>query len=248
MKKVILISLAAGALFADGERGIRPRPSASDYPAHQNGASVTVAAAMLSPEQTRKQFAVDLNHLGYVVVEVALYPDPSKNVEVASRDFMLRVSPEGTTLRPVSPSTIAAQLHKKESPASSTKVPDSPVHVMGGTTIGYESGGVYPNGQRRPGGVYTDTGVGVGVGGPGQRPDDPRGTPPPRPSSTSQGKDADSLSVQVDLENQALPEGKIGEPVAGYLYFTKPVMKKKSSVDLTWYGPGEQVKVPLPLK
>jgi hypothetical protein len=245
MKKLILVSLAAGALFAQSERGIRPRPSASDYPAHQNGTSATIAAAMLSPEQTKKQFAVDLNRLGYVVVEVAFYPDPSKNVEVAARDFMLRVMPEGTTLRPVSASTIAAQLHKKE-PASSTTVPNSPVHVMTGATIGYESGGVYPNGQRRPGGVYTDTGVGVGVGGPGQT--DPRGTPPPRPSSTPQGKDADSLSVQVDLENQALPEGKIDQPVAGYLYFTKPVMKKKSSVDLTWYGPGEQVKVPLPLK
>ena len=246
MRKVILVSLVAGALFAQAERGIRPRPSASDYPAHQNGASVTVAAAMLSPEQTRKQFAVDLNRLGYVVIEVALYPDPSKNVEVAARDFMLRISPEGTTLRPVSASTIAAQLHKKEPAASSTTVPNSPVQVATGATIGYESGGVYPNGQRRPGGVYTATGVGVGVGGPGQRPDDPRGTPPPRPSS--QGKDADSLSVQVDLENQALPEGKIDQPVAGYLYFTKPVMKKKSSVDLTWYGPGEQVKVPLPQK
>jgi hypothetical protein len=245
MKKVILVSLAAGALLAQGERGIRPRPSASDYPAHQNGASATVAAAMLTPEQIRKQFAVDLNHLGYVVVEVGLYPDPSKNVEVAARDFMMRVTPEGTTLRPVSASTIAAQLHKKEGPASSTKVPNSPVQVSTGTTIGYESGGVYPNGQRRPGGVYTATGVGVGVGGPGQRPDDPRGTPP-RPSA--QGKDTDSLSVQVDLENQALPEGKIDQPVAGYLYFTKPVLKKKSSLDLTWYGPGEQVKVPLPLK
>ena len=52
----------------------------------------------------------------------------------------------------------------------------------------------------------------------------------------------------MDLENQALPEGKIDQPVAGYLYFTKPVMKKKSSLDLTWYGPGEQVKVPLPQK
>jgi hypothetical protein len=246
MKKVILVSLAAGALFAQSERGIRPRPSASDYPAHQNGASATVAAAMLSPEQTRKQFAVDLNRLGYVVVEVALYPDPSRNVEVAARDFMLRISPEGTTMRPVSPSTIASQLHKKEPAASSTKVPNSPVQVTTGGTIGYESGGTYPNGQRRPGGVYTATGVGVGVGGPGQRPDDPRGTPPPRPNS--QGKDADSLSVQVDLEQQALPEGKIDQPVAGYLYFTKPVIKKKSSMDLTWYGPGEQVKVPLPLK
>lgn len=245
MKKLFLVSLAAGALFAQGERGIRPRPSASDYPAHQNGTSATVAAAMLSPEQAKKQFAVDLTRLGYVVVEVAVYPDPSKNVEIVSRDFMLRVTPEGTTLRPVSASTIAAQLHKHE-PASSTTVPNSPVQVMTGGTIGYESGGVYPNGQRRPGGVYTETGVGVGVGGPGGTPNDPRGVPPPQPSKS--GKDTDSLSVQVDLENQALPEGKIDAPVAGYLYFTKPAMKKKSTADLTWYGPGEQVRVPLPPK
>src|SRR5579883_1381458 len=245
MKKWILVTLAAGALFAQGGRGIRPRPSASDYPAHQNGTSATVAAAILTPEQTRKQFAVDLNRLGYVAVEIAIYPDPSKNVEVASRDFMLRVSPEGTTLRPVSAGTIAAQLHKKE-PASATTVPNSPVQVVTGGNIGYESGGTYPNGQRRPGGVYTSTGVGVGVGGPNQRPDDPRGVPPPSPKA--QGKDADSLSVQVDLENQALPEGKIDQPVAGYLYFTKPVMRKKSSLDLTWYGPGEQVRVPLSAK
>jgi len=243
MRKFILVSLVAATLVAQGERGIRPRSSASDYPAHQNGESATIAAALLSPEQVRKQFAVDLNHLGYIVVEIGVYPDPSKNVELASRDFMLRVTPEGTTLRPVSASTISAQMHHKE-PASATTVPGSPVHVMTGATIGYESGGgTYPNGQRRPGGVYTDTGVGVGVGGPG-----PQGTPPPRPSSTASGKDADSLSVQVDMENQALPEGKIDQPVAGYLYFTKPVLKKKSSLDLTWYGPGEQIRVPLPLK
>jgi hypothetical protein len=244
MKKWIVVALAAGALFAQGERGIRPRRDASDYPAHENGVSATIAAAVLSPEQAKKQFAVDLNHLGYMVVEVAVYPDPSKNVELAARDFMLRVMPGGATVRPVSASTIAAQLHKKE-PASSTTVPNSPVQVMTGGTIGYESGGVYPNGQRRSGGVYTETGVGVGVGGPGMG--GPGAGPAPRPSSTS-GKDADSLSVQVDLENQALPEGKIDAPLAGYLYFPKPVIRKKSSLDLTWYGPGEQVRVLLPLK
>jgi hypothetical protein len=92
--------------------------------------------------------------------------------------------------------------------------------------------------------VYTETGVGVGVGGP--QAGDPRNAPTPRSPSAS--KDPDSLSVQVDLENQALPEGKIDQPVAGYLYFVKPVVKKKSSMDLTWYGPGEQVRLALPQK
>ncbi|HLH15606.1 MAG TPA: hypothetical protein VKX45_00225 [Bryobacteraceae bacterium] len=240
MKKWILISLAAGAMFADGERGIRPRPDAADYPNHQNGAAATVGVAMLTPEQARKQFAADLNKLGYLVVEVGVYPDSSKNVEIAARDFVLRVTPEGTTSRPVSASAIAAQLHKHEPAASSTTVPASPVHVSTGANIGYESGGG-PYG--RGGGVYGGGGVGVGVGGPNT---DPR-VPPSRPPAAS-GKDADSLSVQVDLENQALPEGKIDSPVAGYLYFVKPVMRKKSSLDLTWYGPGEQVRVPLSAK
>jgi hypothetical protein len=242
MNKLILVTFAAGALFAQGERGIKPRPSASDYPAHQNGASATVAAAVLSPEQVRKMFAADLTRLGYLVIEVAVYPDPSKNVELAGRDFMLRVTPEGTTSRPVSPAAIAAQLHKKEpsSHGGGPIGPNSPVQVSTGATIGYGRE-TYPNGQRRSG-VYTETGVGVGVGNPGQG--DPR-TPPPASSS----KDADSLSVQVDLENQALPEGKIDQPVAGYLYFVKPAAKKKSSsMDLTWYGPGEQVRVGLPAK
>ena len=242
MKKWILISLAAGALVAQGERGIRPRQSASDYPAHENGTAATVGAAVLSPEQAKKLFAVDLNHLGYLVVEVAVYPDPSKNVELAARDFMLRVTPEGSTTRPVSASAIAAQLHKHE-PASRTTVPNSPVQVYTTTGVGYETGGGTYNG-RRQGGVYTQTGVGVGVGDPGA---DPHRVPPQQPPAAS-GKDTDSLSVQVDLEKQALPEGKIDQPVAGYLYFVKPVMKKKSSLDLTWYGPGEQVRVPLPVK
>ncbi len=241
MKKWIVISLAAGALFADGERGIRPRPDAADYPNHQNGAAATIGAAVLTPEQARKQFTADLNRLGYLVVEVGVYPDPSKNVEIAARDFVLRVTPEGTTSRPVSAAAIAAQLHKREPAASRTTVPGSPVQLSTGANIGYESGGGPYN---RGGGVSGGGGVGVGIGDPST---DPRRVPPAQPPAAS-GKDSDSLSVQADLENQALPEGRIDSPAAGYLYFVKPVIRKKSSLDLTWYGPGEQVRVGLSAK
>ena len=64
MKKVVLVSLALGALVVRGDTpGIRPRPSASDYPSHQNGEGVTLAAVMLSAEQARKLFVA----AGYVV-------------------------------------------------------------------------------------------------------------------------------------------------------------------------------------
>jgi hypothetical protein len=234
MKKLFLVSLAATALLVGGDTGIRPRASASDYPTHQNGEGVTLAAAIVSPEQVKKIFSTDLNKLGYIVVEMAVYPDPDKNIEIAGRDFMLRVNPEGTTIRPVKASVIAGQLHKKEpAPTVPQQLPGN-VSVHPTATVGYESG-TY-NG-RRTSGVYTGAGVGVGVG-------DPRMDPPPQPPSA--GKHPDSLSTQVDLEERALPEGQAHEPVAGYLYFPKPDLKKKSSLDLTWYGPAGQIRLVLP--
>jgi hypothetical protein len=234
MNKLFLVSLAAGALLVRGDTGIRPRASASDYPTHQNGEGVTLAAAIVPPEQVKKLFATDLNKLGYMVVELAVYPDPDKNLEIAGRDFMLRVTPEGTTIRPVKPSVIAGQLHKKEPVHSVPQQLPGNVSVHPTATIGYESG-TY-NG-RRTSGVYTGAGVGVGAGDP--RVDQ---TPPPSPGA----KHPDSLSTQVDLEERALPEGQAHEPIAGYLYFPKPELKKKSSLDLTWYGPAGQIRLVLP--
>jgi hypothetical protein len=238
MRKLFLASFAIGALIVHGDTGIRPRASASDYPTRQNGEGVTLAAGVVSPEQVKKLFSTDLTKLGYMVVELAVYPDPDKNIEIAGRDFMLRVTPEGTTIRAVKASVIAGQLHKKE-PASST--PSAPAKLPGNVavyptaTVGYETG-TY-NG-RRTSGVYTGAGVGVGVGGPTVD-----STPPPAPGGT---KKPDSLSVQVELEERALPEGQAHEPIAGYLYFPKPELKKKSSLDLTWYGPAGQIRLALP--
>src|SRR5947209_10475590 len=169
MKKLFLVSLAAGALLVHGESGIRPRASASDYPSHQNGEGVTLAAAVVPSEQVKKLFATDLSKLGYMVVEIAVYPDPDKNLEIAARDFMLRVTPEGTTIRAVKASVIAGQLHKgKDTPSIPPQLPGN-TQVHG--TVGYESGSY--NG-RRAGGVYTEAGVGVGVGQPRVEP-----IPPP---------------------------------------------------------------------
>jgi hypothetical protein len=224
MKKLVLI-FSAAALFA-GDTGIRPRANASDYPARQTGSGATVGAAILPPDQVKKLFAVDLNKLGYIVVEMAVYPD--RNVEVAARDFVLRVASDGSTMRPVAPSTIAARLQKKDSPPP--RIPER-VQVYGSETIGYESGSY---GGRRAGGVYTDSRVGVGVGQPP--------LPPPPPAHS--GKDKDSLSVQVELENAALPEGRFSQPVAGYLYY--PATPKKASVEITWYGADGQVRLAMP--
>jgi len=223
MRKLLLLA-AATALFA-GETGIRPRPGASDYPAYATGAGATIAAAVVPPEQVKKLFAIDLNKLGYVVVEVAVYPE--RSVEVASRDFVLRMASDGTIARPAPPSTIAGRIDKKDAPAP--KIPER-VQVHGSETIGYGSGGY--NG-RRGGGVYTESTVGVGIG-------EPRPAPPPGRS----GKSKDSLGVQVDLENQALPEGRFAQPVAGYLYF--PAAPKRSGIEITWYAADGPVRLAPP--
>jgi hypothetical protein len=224
MKQLVLLTLAA-TLFA--ETGVRPQPSASDYAAHQDGKGVTLGATVLTQDQAKKVFAVDLNKLGYTVVEVAVYPD--RDVEVATRDFIFRDPKDGSTVRPAAPSTIAGKLGRKESP-SIPKIPEN-TQVYGSETIGYESGP-----YRR--GVYTASTVGVAHGEPGP-------TPPPAPPKTSKGKDTDSLSVQVDLENQALPEGRVSKPVAGYLYFPA-TPKKGTAVEITWYGEDGQVRLQMP--
>lgn len=228
MKPLLLFMLAA---TLSAESGIRARATASDYPAHQAGAGAMVGAAILTPEQTKKLFAVDLTKMGYIVVEVGIYPD--RDVEVAARDFLMRATADGSTLRPVTPSAIAAKLDRKDSKnGGPPKIPER-VQVHGQETIGYGTGSY---GGRRTGGVYTESTVGVGVGGPGT-------APPPDPPK-SRGKAKDALSVQVELEDSALPEGRWSHPVAGYLYFPAP--PKKSAVEITWYAADGQVRLPMP--
>jgi hypothetical protein len=222
--KAVFLFLLGSCLFA--ETGIRARATVSDYPTHDSHLGV----AVLSPEQTKKLFAVDLTKMGYIVVEVGIYPE--HDVEVAARDFMLRNPADGTTYRPVTASAIAGKLEKKDHKTSTPpKIPDW-IQVGGSQTVGYGTG-TY-NG-RRTGGVYTESTVGVGVGNPGTPP------PPPPPSSH---KDKDSMSVQADLESAGLPEGRLGHPVAGYLYFPAP--PKKTALEFTWYAEDGQVHLTLP--
>ena len=147
MKKLVLLSFAM-VVFA-GETGIRPRPAAADYPAHQSGAGVTLGAVVVPADQVKKLFAVDLNKLGYVVVEMAVYPDA--NIEIAARDFLLRIGSDGSTVRPATAATMAGRLHTKASPPP--QLP-SRVQVHGSETVGYESGDLRrPQGRRRLYGV-----------------------------------------------------------------------------------------------
>lgn len=229
MKRFAGLVLTATALLANGG-GIRPRGSATDYPAHETAGGVTLAAAVIPPDQVKKLFATDLNRGGYIVIEVAVYPDAGRELDVASGDFMLQAGPKSETTRAVSARAIASILQKQNTP-DPPKAGD--ITVVPTATIGYESGGYDPRTGQRTHGVYTAAGVGVGVGGAGA-------PPVPGPAST----DRDRVTMQQELEDKALPEGKTTNAVAGYLYFPKPKGKGRDTiVELTYYGAPQQLRL-----
>jgi hypothetical protein len=237
MKRAILIFSAATVVLAVAGDGIRPRPRSAEYPAHTTAAGLSIGAAVIPPDQVRKLFATDLNRAGYLVIEVGVYPDSGRDATIAQNDFMLRVGAEGNSVRAATGETVAGVIADRNAP----KQPKAPPQIGGHsvdvyhtTDIGYESGRDPVTG-RRVGGVYGGGGVGVGVGGSGGG----RDTDDPRMPSAQATRSA--YEMQQELENKGLPEGKMDEAVAGYLYFPRPAkMKKKDSLTLTWYAPGGQ--------
>ena len=220
MKRIALMLAAVIAAFASN--GIRPRGAPADYSAHATSDGVTIAAAVVPPAQGRKIFSADLNSGGYIVIEVAVYPESAPDVDVSSGDFMLSPAGETSAVPPVSARTIAGVFDRKN---SSPRGRDTNVDVA----IGYETGNDPVTGQRRSG---TYTGVAVENG--------PQGTLAPPPSGP------DPWTIKQELEERSLPEGKSTQPVAGYLYF--PKLKKSRSVgyDLTYYGVSNKVRLTIP--
>jgi hypothetical protein len=208
--------------------GIQPRDSSAEYPVHDTAGTLTVAAGVVPPEQVHKIFTTDLNRAGYVVVEVAIYPEVGQTVDLSLSDFLLRINSE--TVRPVVGGAIADILTKREHAPSRS----NDVTVVTTATIGRESGVYDPATGRRGSVVYTGAGVGVGVGNTGASPD---------PAAA----DRDRAVIQRELEDKSLPEGKTVSAVAGYLYFPKPNSKGKNiALELTYYGAPSQIKLRLP--
>jgi len=228
----VLFLLAACAMAGD-RTGVPPR-AAADYPARQTVGGVTIAAAVLSPEKARQLFDADLDRAGYLVVEIALYPEPGKQIDVSPGDFRLRMGPDPATVRPITPQTLATVLRKAD-PTGKTHEPkiQSPVTVYNTETIGYESG---PYGRK---GVYTASEVGVGIG------HDPNAPHPP-PTAKSR----DRATLQYQLEEMALPETKTTRAVAGLVYFPKPSQKRSAACEVLYFGLEGQgsLKLPVPAR
>jgi hypothetical protein len=223
----LLALSAAPLLFAD-YHGIPPRGGSADYAAHADSSSVSLGASAAASAQVRKVFGWDWTSR-YIFIEVALYPQPGKQLTVSPRDFMLLVGTDAVSVSAVD----ADAIEPGPKPMSTTPGgrSTSPVDVQVRETIGYSSG---PGPYR---GVYTGTQVGVAV--------DNRGTSVPAPQPPAQNDKSFELHRAL-MENE-LPDAKTTKPIAGYLYFPKPKgMKKGDVLELKYYGDPDRLTLSIP--
>ena len=219
------LTLGGVAALAQVYSGVDPRPAATDYPARAANSAVSFGATLVSPADQQKILGKDWSG-GYVVVEVALYPEPGVPLTVAPRDFMLRTGSE--SVAPVDADTLVP-LPKMSGPPPTSDA--SKVHVRTVDTIGVASG---PNGHKT---VYTDSQVQVAVGDTPW----PVAAPPPPPDKHWEERRA--------LEQMELADAKTAQPIAGYLYFPKPKhVSKNATFELAFYGEAGQLKVTLASK
>ena len=197
--------------------GLRPHGSSVDYPAHDTVQGFAIGAASIPASEVTKRLNIDLARKGFIVVEVALYPEAGSTLDVAIADFRLE------SARALTPAMVDARLNSRK--PRSPRNPNIP-EVYTSVTVGYESARDNVNGGRSRGGVYTGASVGVG--------NYPSPSMPPRHTATTLDR----------LEDQALEEGRTSQPVAGYLYF--PKTKKKGPYELIYNGKTEQVKLTVP--
>jgi hypothetical protein len=222
------VFLATVATLASaGDSGTRPRPTSADYPVNRPAKSATIGAVLVSPDQVKRIFPADVNKK-YVVVEVAVYPQAGEVVDIKSLDFGLKFGAD-VIRYPAAPQDIAAAWRER----------NDPLALGHGVDVTAESGVAYgtgtdPNTGQRTRGVSTYEGVSVG------RPPD---APPPPPPAYNPNV------IEAVAREKALPEGKTGDAVAGYLYFPLPSKKHKGdALELRYSKDGSSVTLPLPAR
>ena len=253
MKRILSPMLAAALLLATDRPGVRLRGAAKDYPAYESADGIMIAAAVVPAGKVQHQLSREMVKAGYTVLEIAVYPDRGKAVNVSSDDFSLTIGSNTTVARAETPAVVASSIDSDKR-MDQPKI-QAPVQVHGEETIGVSTGGRDPaTGRRYPSSVYTESGVGVGVGDSragGTPPSDPR-YPPGDPRNPDPGvAGAAPPSLYDKLEQKALPEGTTLKAVAGYVYFPKVSPRLVNSSEpyhITYSGPIGEIHLTVPAK
>ena len=251
MKKsiqILSVALLSVNLVLPNTMGTRPLSNAGKYPVSVEKDGYSLGARLLNEKEVLQNFVTPLKDK-YVVVEVAMYPGIN-DIEVDNRDFVLRIDGFERSFRPQEPSRIAIGQQR------TTTKPRRQIGIVPYGNIEYERGrGHYPDHRRFPrrsdrrdvedpdwdrrdrdrnrgyGGLRTVVGVGVVL------------DRQPQPST-----DQDRYVMETELHDKSLPQGFVGSPVAGHLYFAVGEYKKKAKHQLEYRGNGESVTVVLPRK
>jgi hypothetical protein len=255
MKWTFMPILAVGLLATD-HSGVRPRGAAKDYPAYASAEGFTIAASVVPAGKVKRQLSPDLVKAGYTVLEIAVYPEPGKEVDVFAGDFTMSVGSNPNAANAETPTKVARSIEADQR-MDQPRIPDR-VQVHGEQTIGVSTGGRDPvTGRRYPGGVYTETGVSVGVGNPRV------GDPPPAdaryPSGDPRNPDPNGggslpstpQSLGDKLAEKALPDGRTMKAVAGYVYFPEVsprLVNSNEPYHLNYAGPNGHVDLTVPAK
>ena len=203
--------------------GTAPRASAAKYRSHAEKDGFSLGAELLPKSQASKAFAADVNSC-CLVVQVAVYPEKGGTVDLSLFDFSLVEVKTDNAIRPESPTTVAARLEEKKNPAHG-------VDVVTSGSVGYESGTYIDPVTGQPvhvRGVSTSAGAGVSNGN----------------SVPAEIAEHDREMIERELYDKGLPEGKASVPVAGYLYFALPSVRKNAKYQLVYSGRSEPLILP----
>lgn len=223
---LIVLPTAAQDSAQSRERheGTAPRASAARYRSHAEKDGLSLGAELLLKSQASKAFAADVNSC-CLVVQVAVYPKKDDTLDLSLFDFSLVEVKTDNSVRPESPTTVAARLEEKKNPPHG-------VNVVTYGTVGYESGTYIDPVTGEPvhvHGVSTSAGAGVSNGN----------------SVPADIAKHDREVIERELYEKGLPEGKASVPVAGYLYFALPNAKKNAKYQLVYSGRSEPLILPL---
>jgi hypothetical protein len=182
--------------------------------------SATLAASIVPPDKVRKMFSSDVNN-HYVVVEVAVYPGQSFDVD--RFNFSLKIG--DTASYAARPRDAAESWPERTGPLGN------------GPQVTTETGVIYERAHDPVNGTRSALGTYEGVAVTDRSPQPPRTDPGALPQ------------VEQKLQDWELPMGATSKPVAGYLYFPQYSKKKKGdSLELDYSRDDDSASLRFPVK